>query len=219
MCFSAGASFTASAVISVVGITALRHTTNSKMLPLALVPLFFAFQQFIEGLLWLSLNGTGAHAPFLTYIFLFFAFLWWPIYVPLLASSLEPDKKRRIILYGLLVLGLLVGLYLFAGFMLNPLPASIVNNSIYYTSSAPYSTLITYFYVLITVGAGLVSSQKIMHVFSILLGSSALIAWYFFTTHFTSVWCFFAAFISVVLVLYIREHHFENVPVKIHSLR
>ena len=54
MCFSAGASFTASAVLAATGVTTLREVRSKRELPLALLPTIFSIQQFIEGLLWLN---------------------------------------------------------------------------------------------------------------------------------------------------------------------
>ncbi len=56
MCFNANASFGASAVIGVIGILALRKVKNPSHYAFAGIPLLFAIQQFVEGVLWLALK-------------------------------------------------------------------------------------------------------------------------------------------------------------------
>jgi hypothetical protein len=58
MCFSATASFSAAVVIGSVGIVTLRAAAvkhDYRILALAALPLLFALQQVVEGLLWLDL--------------------------------------------------------------------------------------------------------------------------------------------------------------------
>lgn len=206
MCFSATASFTAAGVLGVMGTITMVRTRRTKEFPLSTIPIVFAVQQFIEGLLWVSLNNSGAYTLALTYLFLFFAFLWWPIYVPYLAFRLEKPGKRRIILAGFCILGAIVGSILYANFLFYPMPAMVVNQCVLYNSPYEYSTILTYFYVLAVVGVGLVSTQPIIKLFTLLLGSFALVAWLIFLSNFTSVWCFFAAIISLVLCF----HHLKR---------
>jgi hypothetical protein len=72
MCFSATASFTAGAVLLGVGALTLRSALTSRqrhVLPFAAIPLLFAIQQLIEGVIWLTfrvdaplLNSVMTHA-------------------------------------------------------------------------------------------------------------------------------------------------------------
>ncbi|WP_420856726.1 DUF6629 family protein [Sulfuriflexus mobilis] len=62
MCFSATASFTASALLLPVGVYCLHEARQAKK-PywlLAVMPLLFAIQQFLEGQRWLAVQ---AHQP------------------------------------------------------------------------------------------------------------------------------------------------------------
>lgn len=116
MCFSATASFTASAVLGFVGAATLIKTQNKKAWLLAAVPMLFSLQQFVEGLLWLSLKNHSEYTLPLTYIFLFFALLLWPIYVPIMALVMEPKKIRRRILFGFCIIGAIIGILFYASF-------------------------------------------------------------------------------------------------------
>jgi len=53
MCFSAGASFTAGTLLTFAGTETLRKVHKPSQIVFASIPLFFAFQQFAEGVLWL----------------------------------------------------------------------------------------------------------------------------------------------------------------------
>ena len=61
MCFSASASFAASAALVSLGLLAVKKTDNKKDIPFFSIPFGFALQQAIEGLLWLSVNNSYSH--------------------------------------------------------------------------------------------------------------------------------------------------------------
>lgn len=59
MCFSASASFTASAVLMPLGLYSThiaRKTGQRDYVPLALTPFFFGLQQLVEGLEWTGID-------------------------------------------------------------------------------------------------------------------------------------------------------------------
>lgn len=75
MCFSASSSFGAAIVISTIGVMAIKKVSIPAHYFFPLIPLFFAMQQFAEGILWLALTDSS-YAPLewtATYFFLFFA--------------------------------------------------------------------------------------------------------------------------------------------------
>lgn len=169
------------------------------------VPLLFAIQQFAEGLIWLSLKNHWPYTLPLTDIYLFFALLLWPIYIPLAARMLETNKVRQLIISIFCLGGAVVGIILYAAFLQKPEAAQIINQCLFYPNLAPYPTLFGYLYILFTVGVGAISSKTIIKLFSVLLLIFSLIAWYFYAINFTSVWCFFAAIISGVLYFYPKK--------------
>ena len=84
MCFSASASFGAGIVLSVIGIASLKKVQHASQIPFAALPLIFAIQQFSEGILWLVLPNLEylILRQVITYVFLFFAQIVWPVWVP-----------------------------------------------------------------------------------------------------------------------------------------
>jgi hypothetical protein len=202
MCFSATASFTASAVLGFVGTAALVKTKNKKAWPLMAIPLLFAIQQFIEGLLWLSIHTQPNLTFLLTHIFLFFALFFWPVYIPLAVLALETNKIRRILIFIFCIGGAAVGIIFYADFLRNPEAAQVINRCLFYPNPAPYPSLIGFLYILATIGPGAISSKPLVKILSVLVLISSLITWYFYAVNFISVWCFFAAIISGVLYFY-----------------
>ena len=100
MCFSASASFTASAVLMPLGLysTHLARTNRQpNYVPLALVPFFFGVQQFVEGLEWTALDN-GRIEPLTTLAglgFLFFAYCFWMVWIPWSAWSISRSTDSR----------------------------------------------------------------------------------------------------------------------------
>lgn len=81
MCFSAEASFAASAAICAVGTLSVARAKNARQLPFAAIPLIFSLQQAIEGVLWIALSNPeySAWQSKAMYAFLFFAQVFWPV--------------------------------------------------------------------------------------------------------------------------------------------
>src|SRR5687768_13908028 len=101
MCFSPQASFIASGSLTVLGIASWKLAKGKEKVVAAL-PLLFAAQQLIEGGQWLFLQD-GSYSNVLAYAYLFFAFLVWPVYVPLLVFLM--DKKSSSVMRWFLIAG------------------------------------------------------------------------------------------------------------------
>ena len=81
MCFSATASFAAAGLTGLLGLISVRRVKLRRELPLALMPIIFALQQGIEGMLWLNLevDPEGVAARILALGFLLLAEVFWPL--------------------------------------------------------------------------------------------------------------------------------------------
>ncbi len=185
------------------GIDSLHRAKKQDRL-LAFIPLLFSVQQAIEGLQWLVTKPSLA-STMLGYGFLFFAFLLWPIYVPLTARMLERDDKRQSWLNLFVLAGIFASAFLFLVLILEPLSVMVFKNSIYYDISIPITALVGVIYVVIVAGSLIVCTDRWFKGFGFLLALSAIISW--FTVHqtFTSVWCLFAAALSLLVVIYFRR--------------
>lgn len=205
MCFSATASFTASAALGVIGVASIVKVKNKRELPLAIVPLIFALQQFLEGLLWLSISGFPHFTLPLTYVYLFFAFLWWPIYTPFVVYFLATRAWQKKIIAVIFAGGILAGIWFYSLFILHPLSAQIVNKCVYYSAEAGSKIVPAVLYLVAIIIPGFLLKKRIANIFSFIVGVSALIAWWFYTVNFASVWCFFSAVLSFLIYFYISR--------------
>lgn len=103
--FTASASFTAGVLLTVVGTETIRKVHKPSKVVFAFIPVFFAFQQFCEGVLWLCIGRTGYALlqSVMTHFFMIMAQMIWPVLVPLSVLLMEENKARKkIILYALL---------------------------------------------------------------------------------------------------------------------
>lgn len=204
MCFSASASFIASGALAGAGATAITKVKKKKQLAIALVPIFFAVQQAVEGMQWLAVKNGPPNVA-IGYGFLFFAYLFWPSYIPFAARAVEQDVNRKQLYNILLVIGIATSAWLLVALILNPLTITVHKHGIIYDVPGyfPYASII--FYLISTIGSGALSSRRYIKAFGILAGIFAGISWLMYTTAFTSVWCFFSAILSCILIADIMD--------------
>ncbi|KKU34718.1 MAG: hypothetical protein UX49_C0037G0012 [Candidatus Wolfebacteria bacterium GW2011_GWC2_46_275] len=185
------------------GVLTIAKAKKKKELPLASVPLLLGIQQAIEGVVWISF-GKPILNMIATYAYVFFSHILWPIFIPLSVLLIEKDPRRKRILGLFLAIGLGVGLYIAYFIGLNSVTSCIIDRSIGYNSMTLYPLVTTAVYVTIVCGSLLVSSYRMMNIFGLtLFGSFAVAAW-FFVNVFFSVWCFFAAILSVLIYWHFR---------------
>ena len=225
MCFSATASFGASAVLGVVGIAAVTKAKTRPQRIFGSIPLIFAVQQLSEGLLWLSLknDGLAASQSLLTYVFLFFAMAVWPFWIPFSVWLMEKDQKRKKIMKGFVATGAIVTLGV--GVILSIYPVKVVTpfcfscpisdtgvlrHHLHYEFAIPQlvKNLImafTVLYIAATIITPFLSSIKKMKWLGIVFLLSYLFAVIFYNGFVISVWCFFAAILSFVVLWIIMD--------------
>lgn len=206
MCFSAGASFALSSVLYVGGIVALKKITKPKQIPFALIPVLFAIQQYIEGIVWLSLTKDNYHEIHLgtTYFFLVFAQVIWPFWVPFSILLIEKDGLKKKILKVLLFIGIAVSIYrtycLIFYTVSSEINAHHISYSIEFSPKLKILSAVLYFIPIVL--TPYVSSDKKINIIGWLLLISFLTTVLFYKEYLISVWCYYAAAISIT-VLYV----------------
>ena len=203
MCFSPEASFTGGVLIFSIGIVTVKSVHKPNQLVFAIIPLFFGIQQITEGFLWLSLqNPDFPNIQKLTStFFLILAEVLWPMVIPISVLLMEKNKSKKRILRIFLIMGILLSAYYaycLLNFNVNP---QIVDYHIQYNNDFPVAFRNVAFavYLIATIAPLFVSSVKKMHFLGGLMFLSCFISTLFFMQYLTSVWCFFAAFISVAI--------------------
>ncbi len=225
MCFSATASFGACAVLGIVGTVAQTKAKSKPQRLFATIPLIFAVQQFTEGLLWISMSNTdiAAWQSALTYIYLVFAMAIWPLWVPLAIRLLEKDEGRKKTLNVLVGIGAVVAVCVVLVLLFYPVRAMTpeclacpfsstpaVNQHIHYSFTFPpvprgLIGAFTVLYILSTSITPFVSSVKKMKWLGFVFLASYLFAVLFYNGFVISVWCFFAALLSIVVLWIIPD--------------
>ncbi len=203
MCFSAQASFGASIVLGIMGMYALRKAKPQERF-LALIPLLFGIQQFFEGIVWIT-YANPAHqliTTLATYSFCFFAFFFWPVWIPITVLKMETNSRKKPFLYLLLVLGAIVSSILAFSMIMNGIQTTVSCSHIKYDVFLPeiLETIGVIFYCLATIIPLLISSKKWVPLFGLLTVGSVAITHFFYSTYFASVWCFFAAILSSMII-------------------
>ena len=213
MCFSATASFVAGSTLSAIGVAAIREAKDRRDVPFAMIPLLFGVQQLIEGALWL----TFAHeAPQLqrmtTYGYSIFSHVLWPIYVPFAFRFLETVPWRRTAMLWFQIAGLAVGLYLLYFLVTAPVVATVIEGHIVYESPHFYILAVMALYLASTCVTGFFSAHKFVRLFGVLALLSFLLSWVAYARALVSVWCFFAAILSLLIFLHLRYRQLGGFP-------
>lgn len=203
MCFSATVSFVAGASLSAVGAITITKAKRRAEVPFAMIPLLFGIQQLTEGLVWLSFRFNALPLNIIsTYTYSLFAYVLWPMYVPFAVRQLETVPWRKKLLSLFQLVGIAVGAYLLYFHIRLPITSQVINKSIVYTAPHFDTFWVIVFYLTATCLAALFSSHKLINLFGGLALLSALLAYWLYSASFVSVWCFFAAILSFIIILY-----------------
>lgn len=199
MCFSAPISFAASGLLATVSIREYQKNTIPRVI--ALVPLLFGLQQLMEGLQWLAQPNSFLSIIF-AYIFLGIAHIVWPVYTPAALYSLEPNPTRKRILRHIFLVGLLLSIASLIILVCNPLTISLVRGHIVYDIFIPdtYFVILTIIYCLVIALPFFVHSHSHFKLLGLLLLIGIFISAIFYYAFFTSIWCFFCALFSALVV-------------------
>lgn len=201
MCFSATANFVGSAVLGTVGVATLTKVKHRREALFAAMPLLFAAHQFIEGFVWLGLDNTlptyvahDAGAAFVLY-----AQGLLPFLLPLSVYLIEPTEHRRNRMLWFVLLGGGLMLYLLWGLTAYPLQVSARTHSIVYFNPITTTKVVAVLYVIATCGALLFSGFRDLIVLGIGNIIGLTIVMLVMSYAFTSIWCAYAAVISVLI--------------------
>ncbi len=214
MCFSAIASFTATALLIPTGLYAckLAWDKDTQYLPLALIPCAFGIQQGLEGIEWLGLthHQIALIRP-AALGFLFFSHWFWLTWVALAIFFLEQRSWVKQLVLAIMVLGFLFGASLYEPFLFNTgsFSPTVAHGSIDYQTRVVYDRWFPRYvsrliYLLIVVSPLWLSQSVQLKLFGSLVALSLVGTYLFYNYAFVSVWCFFSAVLSlyVVYVIY-----------------
>jgi hypothetical protein len=204
VCFSATANFVGSGVLGAIGVVTLTKVKHRREMLFAALPTLFAVHQFIEGFVWLGLDGilspTVAHD--MGAAFMLYAQGLLPFLLPLSVLLFEPDVKSRRRMLPFLVLGGATTLYILWALTAYPFEVYIRGNSIVYINQATNNTAVALLYVIATCGSLFLSKVRAMVIFGAANLTILLVVMGVKRYAFTSLWCAYAAIASVIILAY-----------------
>lgn len=222
MCFSAQASFAVTGLLSIIGVSTLFNVTSKRLLPFAMIPLIFALQQATEGLTWMSLVANPSSSNLVTvYVFLFFACIIWPTWIPASLYLIEHNPARKKLILMFLILGVTLSTLTFWELFHVPLNARVIGHHIHYAFVDETFKLVMMFkdilviliYLLSTVIVFFVSTIPLMWTLGAIFLLFHIISVIFFIQFIGSVWCFFGAAGSVVVYFIVAKYkHLTTLP-------
>jgi hypothetical protein len=204
MCFSAAANFVGSGVLGGVGAVTLTKVKHRRELLFASLPALFAFHQFIEGFVWLGLDGILSPKVMhnMGAAFMLYAQGLLPFLMPLAVLLFEPNGRSRKRMVPFLVVGSLTALYILWALIAYPVQIYVKGNSIVYINPATNNTFVALLYIIATCGSLLFSKIKDMVFFGIANVAILLVVMAVKRYAFTSLWCAYAAVASVIILAY-----------------
>jgi hypothetical protein len=207
MCFSPQADLVGGVVLAVIGIDVALNVRNRRdHLAFAALPLLFAAHQLTETFVWWGLQGhvPSAVGTVATWIYLLFAFVVLPTYVPLAIRALEPPGRRRDIMTGFVALGGAVSLLLFGAMIRGPVSASLGMHHIAYNIRLDAGLPIVAAYIAATCVSAIFSGYRHIAIFGVVNLIAVAVLARLTIDGFASLWCGWAALTSLAIALHIR---------------
>lgn len=201
MCWSATADLIAGTGIAAVGVASVSLAARRpRDLPLAALPLLLGVHQIIEAAVWDNDGGTGPAT-----------LAWAVVALPLLASwvpvavlcAAPPSARRRLLVP--LAAGIATAAALGYTLVTRTVSAEIRGHTIGYSLGLPQAELLVVGYLLATIGSLLLSGDRGLVLFGVLVAVGAAVSVVLWRQEYISTWCAFAAVCSVVLLFWVRR--------------
>jgi hypothetical protein len=204
VCFSASANFVGSSVLGAIGVATVIQVKHRRELLLAAMPCLFALHQLMEGFVWLGLDhklppivAHDAGAAFVLY-----AQGLLPFLLPLSVLLIEPTRSRRRRMLDFSILGAGLSVYLLWGLIAYPLQVYASHHGIVYLNQITNTTIVAILYVTATCGALFFSGFPLLVLLAWLNLVGLLVVMMIRRYEFTSIWCAYAAVVSVVIYFF-----------------
>lgn len=204
MCWNAEASFIGAGVVGVVGVATLTQVKKKEEVLLGALPLGFAFHQALEGVTWLNLDnsvdatlrGWGVH------LWVLYAWALLPAWLPIGVRLIEPDERRRRWMVPLLVIGVALSLFMLTQALQPEIEVRVLESNLDYMLPLDIGIYLALPYILATCLSPILSSHKWILVFGIGNVLALTAATIMKAADFSSIWCTFAAFLSVLIFVH-----------------
>lgn len=191
----------AGTAVSAVGVACVvQAARHPRDLPLAALPLLLGAHQIIESEVWRNGGGTGPATVAWAVIALPLLALWVPVGV---LCAAPPSARRRLLIP--LVAGAATAAALAYYLATRTVSAHIRGHTVGYALGLPQSELIVAGYLIATIGSLLLSGDRGLVLFGVLVAVGAAVCVVVWRREYISTWCAFAAVCSVVLYFWVRR--------------
>lgn len=209
MCLSAPVSFAAAAALVPTGAFAVNRAlkVDRRFLALAALPVFFGLQQYFEGMVWLAgAAGDQGAVSSNSLAYMFFAWIAWPVWVPIAGYFIETGRKRLLYI-AFAIGGAMLGALLYVPYFAHDgwLTIRFLERAIVYDTTELLDFIMarefTYgIYVFFVAAPLLISRDHHVRFFGLLVAAALAVTYAFFQYAHISVFCFGGALASLYLV-------------------
>ena len=219
MCFSATASFASGAVLCTLGAVTIERTVAWRERAIASIPFIFGVQQTIEGFIWMNAYEVQVGSSLvmmgprtLSYAFSFFSLILWPVFVPVAILMIESSQRTLKWMRACLVPAAMTSIYFIYVAFKFPIFSVIQENHIQYHFTTHPPAVISFCYCVATVLPCVLSTHRWIKGVGAVLITALVFSHVYFDDAFVSVWCFFAALLSVFIYIhfFLRRRRFNN---------
>ncbi len=207
MCFSPQADIAGGVIVCAIGVDAVRHVHQRReLVALAWIPVLLGVHQFIEAVVWLSLQG---HVPrgigqVALWAYLLIAFVVLPVFIPLAVIALEPTRQRKWLMAPFAGIGVVVAVTLLAAMVRGPVGVKLEPYHLSYSVRLSDGFLIVALYVVAVCAPLLLSGYRHVAIFGVLNLVAVIIIARLTVSGFASVWCGWAAVSAGAITLHCR---------------
>ncbi len=208
MCFSPEADLVVGGIVVAMGVDALRRVHEPRQILFASLPLLFGLHQIDEAFVWLGLEGHVSESieRVGVWVYLLFALAALPALVPVAVLAVERSATRRRLIAPMAALGIAVGVSLAVALFRGSVNAVIDGRHIAYDVSALHQGRdLTALYVVAACGALILCSYRDIALLGILNLIAVPVLMWMTVSGFISLWCFWAAIVSVVIDVHLRR--------------
>ena len=208
MCFSHEADLAVGTIAIAVGVDALRHVRASKQIPLASIPVLLGLHELTEAFVWWGLQGHIAHSieRIALWIYLLFALVALPGILTVAVGLVEPSPGRRKVIGAFAAVAIavstVIGFAMFRGSVRSTIQGHHIGYDIGVLRDGGRLTAL---YVIATCGALLASSYRDLEILGALNFVAVPVLAWLTLSGFISLWCFWAAIVSVGIALHLRR--------------
>ena len=139
--------------------------------------------------------------------FYVFSHFFWLFWIPISGYAIESRGARKNVFLGVAIFGGLYGASMYFPLVMyeNWLAVSLLKQSISYEATLIYDgyiprIVVRGLYALIVLVPLLLSSDRYLRMFGIIIAISVVFATVFFGYAFISIWCYFAAVLSLFII-------------------